>query len=714
MTDERDQSTRAGHEAEQDFSEADSGSSEMNASYEALILHNRLVDRDALERAMEVAIADGRLVLDVLVENGRITKQASNAITTLAKVVGKAAGSIDIYSDANLTTASPAEATDEETLPPNLYEHTATIPAGGPAASAVPNLSRQGSTSADTFGDYEIISEIARGGMGVVYKARQISLNRVVALKKVLSGQLAGEQDIQRFRIEAEASANLDHPGIVPVHDFGVVDGQHFFSMGFVEGRSLADRISESPLEPREAAELLIKIARAVAFANEKGVIHRDLKPGNVLLDRDGQPRVTDFGLAKQQRNDSGMTATGQILGTPSYMPPEQASGQDDVIDQRADVYALGAILYATLTGRPPFQAANPIATLKQVMEQEPVSIRQLAPDAPRDLETICLKCLQKDAEQRYASGSELADDLQRWLDGKPILARPVSKLERLRKWSIRFPVVAVLVGLFPALALNYEKVALVCTAAALVGVNVPLRIRTIRTLVEGLLIGVIVLLGSGRFLTSDPLFYLSLGFGASISIQSFARLKNNYGRGLMLFTAMAVVLFVVLSIVMLRIDTTAMERLERDVMMPRDVRMERLSSFSRQVAYLSMCWVLITSLCISLGKLLEPFTWRVPNLSAEMARFSVGLVICAVLAPTELLFVDEFGSLIVFAEALPIRHQLIEYDQGAQALWCLIEIVLVFILAYAILYCTGLLRGSILDVARIGRATRSILGRSK
>ncbi|MCP4758784.1 MAG: serine/threonine protein kinase, partial [Planctomycetes bacterium] len=251
-----------------------------------------------------------------------------------------------------------------------------------------------GQLDSSTFGDYEIIQEIARGGMGVVYKARQVSLNRTVALKKILSGQLAGEEDLKRFQVEAEASAQLDHVGIVPVYDFGQVDGQYFFSMGFIEGDDLAERIRERPMEAEAAAEMMIKIAQAVGYANAQGVIHRDLKPSNVLLDAQNEPKVTDFGVAKQQGSDSEMTAQGQILGTPSYMPPEQAAGQGDGVDQRADVYALGAILYALLTGRPPFQAATAMETMIQVLDQDPVPISQLNSSIPRDLETICLKCL--------------------------------------------------------------------------------------------------------------------------------------------------------------------------------------------------------------------------------------------------------------------------------------------------------------------------------
>ncbi|RPI89625.1 MAG: serine/threonine protein kinase, partial [Planctomycetaceae bacterium] len=239
-----------------------------------------------------------------------------------------------------------------------------------------------GSASADPmvryFGDYEVLSEIARGGMGVVYKARQRNLNRIVALKMILAGHLANDSDVKRFYAEAEAAAALDHPGIVPIFEIGQHEGQHYFSMAFIEGESLARRVAEGPIPPREAAELVRKVSEAVDYAHQKGIIHRDLKPGNVLLDQTGQPRVTDFGLAKQLAADSGLTGTGQILGTPSYMPPEQAAGKMDAVSPASDVYSLGAILYCLITGRPPFQAASPLETLQQVLSQEPAPSRQL------------------------------------------------------------------------------------------------------------------------------------------------------------------------------------------------------------------------------------------------------------------------------------------------------------------------------------------------
>ena len=276
------------------------------------------------------------------------------------------------------------------------------------------------------FGDYELLEEIARGGMGVVYKARQVKLNRIVAVKMILAGQLASEEQVRRFYSEAEAAANLDHPGIVPIYEVGQHEGQHYFSMGYVDGVSLAARINRSPLPAREAAGLLKQIAEAVHYAHERGVIHRDLKPQNVLLTSDGQPKVTDFGLAKTVQSDSGLTASGQVLGTPSYMPPEQAAGKLLELGPRSDVYSLGAILYCLLTGRPPFQAASMIDTLKQVLEREPVAPRQLNPAVDADLETICLKCLQKEPQQRFATAQELADELQRFLQGEPIRSRRI------------------------------------------------------------------------------------------------------------------------------------------------------------------------------------------------------------------------------------------------------------------------------------------------
>jgi WD40 repeat protein/tRNA A-37 threonylcarbamoyl transferase component Bud32 len=296
------------------------------------------------------------------------------------------------------------------------------------------------------FGDYDLLEEIGHGGMGVIYRARQKKLHRTVALKMIRAGALASVEEIQRFQAEAEAAAQLDHSGIVPIFEVGEDDGRHYFSMGLVEGGSLAERVKDRPLPPREAARLLEQVALAVEYAHGHGVIHRDLKPGNILLDPTGQPKVTDFGLCKRVHGDSHLTITGQVLGTPAYMAPEQAAGRLEAIGPAADIYGLGAVLYCLLTGRPPFQSAQVMDTLKQVMEQEPVPPRRLNAAVDRDLETICLKCLQKEPGKRYATAQALAEDLGRWQRREPIAARPVGSGERLWRWCRRNPVVAGLV----------------------------------------------------------------------------------------------------------------------------------------------------------------------------------------------------------------------------------------------------------------------------
>ncbi len=297
-------------------------------------------------------------------------------------------------------------------------------------------------------GDYELLYEIARGGMGVVYKARHTKLGRLAAVKLIRSGDLAGEEEIRRFYAEAEAASQLDHPGIVPLFEAGQENGQHYLAMAFVDGPSLWQKVKEQPLEPREAARVMQQVAEAVQHAHERGIIHRDLKPQNILMTSTGQPRVTDFGLAKQMATDSSLTATGQVMGTPSYMPPEQASGSVKELDHRADVYSLGATLYCLLTGRPPFQAATLPETLRQVCEVEPVAPRLVNPSIPLDLETICLKALRKEPDRRYDTAQEFADDLGRFLMGESILARPVGQSERFMRWCRRKPLVAAVVVL--------------------------------------------------------------------------------------------------------------------------------------------------------------------------------------------------------------------------------------------------------------------------
>ncbi|MCO6453800.1 MAG: protein kinase [Pirellulaceae bacterium] len=299
--------------------------------------------------------------------------------------------------------------------------------------------------------DYQLLEELGRGGMGIVYRARQIHLDRVVALKTIRAGALADPEQLDRFRAEAAVAARLDHPAIVPVFAVGEVDGRPFYAMPLVNGRSLAQLLADGPLAPRQAAELLLQVADAVSHAHRQGVIHRDLKPGNILLVE--QPagaagprfvaRVTDFGLAKLVQGDNQLTCTGQLLGTPSYMAPEQASASRDV-GEAADIYALGATLYSAVAGRPPFQAATTMETLRQVVEREPVPAGQLNPAVDRDLETICHKSLRKVPEQRYASVGDLAADLRRYLQGQPIKARPIGGPERIWRWCRRRPAVAV------------------------------------------------------------------------------------------------------------------------------------------------------------------------------------------------------------------------------------------------------------------------------
>ncbi|MCI0641914.1 MAG: protein kinase [Gemmataceae bacterium] len=293
--------------------------------------------------------------------------------------------------------------------------------------------------------EYEVLSEIGRGGMGVVLKARHVRLQRVVALKMIISGTLASPDDLARFETEASAAAQLHHPGIVSLFETGAFENQRFFSMEYVSGSSLAKKVAQGPLTSRRAAEYLEAVARAVHFAHSRGILHRDLKPANILLDENEQPKVTDFGLAKMMATDSGQTRTGAVLGTPSYMSPEQAAGSKD-IGPGGDIYSLGAILYELLTGRPPFRGESPLATLKQVTEQEPLPVRLLNPDVDRDLETICLKCLEKNPARRYQSAAALADDLRRFLHGEPISARRVGPVGRMVKWCMRKPAAAMLI----------------------------------------------------------------------------------------------------------------------------------------------------------------------------------------------------------------------------------------------------------------------------
>ncbi len=274
------------------------------------------------------------------------------------------------------------------------------------------------------FGDYELLEELGRGGMGVVYRALHVVLGREVALKMILRGQLASAADRERFAAEAQAAAKLEHPGIVPVYEVGELDGRPFFTMKYIRGTTLSQRLQSGPMSAREAADLLGKVSRAIHFAHARGVLHRDIKPSNILLDEANEPHVTDFGLAKQLTDGNTLTRTGAVLGTPAYMSPEQASGQRTQLGPGSDVYSLGVVLYHMLTGRPPFQAASPVDMVMMVLEQDPIPPRLLNPKADRDLEMIALRCLQKPIDLRYASAGALADDLRAFLADESISAR--------------------------------------------------------------------------------------------------------------------------------------------------------------------------------------------------------------------------------------------------------------------------------------------------
>jgi WD40 repeat protein len=317
------------------------------------------------------------------------------------------------------------------------------------------------------FGDYLLEEEIAHGGMGVVYRARQISLNRTVAVKLLLLGRYSSAESIERFRREAQSAAALRHPNVVAIHEVGECAGQHFISMEFVEGRSLAEMMHEGPLPPERAADCARTIAEGIHYAHSQGVLHRDLKPSNVLVDALGQVRITDFGLAKKLDGSSDLTLTGQMIGTPNYLSPEAVAGRNTEVGPASDVYAIGALLYELLTGRPPFLAQSLQETLLQIRDNEAPSPRLLNPAIARDLETICLKCLEKEPARRYASAQTLADDLGRWLKHEPIRARAAAPLERAAKWARRQPKLALMLlatlgavaALVATLAVAYVRV---------------------------------------------------------------------------------------------------------------------------------------------------------------------------------------------------------------------------------------------------------------
>jgi serine/threonine protein kinase/tetratricopeptide (TPR) repeat protein len=379
-----------------------------------------------------------------------VTLDLEDATANLAGVPGRVTRELP----PTLGTANP------DRPRPNKTAVEGARPTGGPEGAAKTRLDpatplRPGNKRPEVAG-YEILEELGRGGMGVVYKARQPGLNRMVALKMILRAGHVSAADLVRFRMEAEAVAQLQHPNIVQIYEVGDQDGCPFFSLEFVEGQTLADQIGGVPQSPRFAAEITRDLARAMDQAHRRGIIHRDLKPANVLLTNDGTPKITDFGLAKRYADDdTGQTRTGAIMGTPSYMAPEQAAGKTKDTGPAADIYSLGAILYDLLAGRPPFRGVTVLDTLQQVRSLEPVPPRRLDMKVPRDLETICLKCLQKEPSKRYANAGDLAEDLRRFLAGEPIQARPTPLWERGVKWARRHPAAATLIGVSTVAAVS-------------------------------------------------------------------------------------------------------------------------------------------------------------------------------------------------------------------------------------------------------------------
>jgi serine/threonine protein kinase len=303
------------------------------------------------------------------------------------------------------------------------------------------------------FGDYELLEEVGRGGQGVVFRARQKSLNRIVALKVISLGQWASEAHLKRFRREAEAAASLDHPSIVPIYEVGERDGSCYFSMKFVEGGQLDEVVTRTPVSIRQAAELIAKVARTVHYAHEHGILHRDIKPGNILLDKKGEPLLTDFGLARLIETESTVTRTLEIMGTPSYMAPEEAAGETTKLSKATDVYGLGAVLYQLLTGHPPFAGGTSYQTIRLLLDTEPRQPRLWNPKIARELSTICLKCLEKDPKRRYSSALALAEDLEHWLKHEPIRAKRSGFFTHASKWVRRKPAPAALITLSLAVA---------------------------------------------------------------------------------------------------------------------------------------------------------------------------------------------------------------------------------------------------------------------
>jgi serine/threonine-protein kinase len=346
--------------------------------------------------------------------------------------------------DGESAAGAGEQSTIKHPVPPAAYDAGPGLPDPAMKDSVVDSRAPGGPSKARTVAGYEILGELGRGGMGVVYKARQRGLQRLVALKMILAANHADELQLARFHTEVEAVARLQHPNIVQIHEIGEQDGLPYFSLEFVDGEPLEKRIGGIPQEPRQAAQLIETLARAMHFAHQQGIVHRDLKAANILMTRGGAPKISDFGLAKRlEAGDSGQTKSGTIVGTPSYMAPEQARGDIRKVGPFADLYSLGAILYELLTGGPPFRGLSPMDTVTRVTRDDPVPPARVQPKVPLDLETICLKCLEKEPARRYANCYELAEDLHRYLTGEPIVVRPVGTLERLSRWCGRNPTLA-------------------------------------------------------------------------------------------------------------------------------------------------------------------------------------------------------------------------------------------------------------------------------
>src|SRR5437660_2992214 len=349
---------------------------------------------------------------------------------------------------------APVAARDDGGPAANVEANAAAAPHSKKAARAVELLGE--------LGDYELLEEVGRGGQGVVFRARQKSLNRTVALKVISLGQWASKAHLKRFRLEAEAAAHLEHPGIVPIHEVGERDGSCYFSMKFVEGGQLDEVARREPIPIRRAVELMANVARTVHDAHEHGILHRDIKPGNILLDTKGEAHLTDFGLARLVETECTVTHTLDVLGTPSYMAPEQAIGNNAAVSSTTDVYGLGAVLYQLLTSQPPFAGGATYETIKLLLDTEPKKPRLLNPKIDRDLSTICLKCLEKDPKRRYSSALALAEDLEHWLKHEPIQARHTGVFARGKKWLQRNPnsalLTASLVALIAAVGWNVWK----------------------------------------------------------------------------------------------------------------------------------------------------------------------------------------------------------------------------------------------------------------